>query len=79
MINIFRLNLACLAVGSTVCGETLGKALNRLNLACLAVGSTFEASVFHARTAFRLNLACLAVGSTNIYIQRYIFHSAASI
>ena len=40
MINIFRLNLACLAVGSTVCGETLGKALNRLNLACLAVGST---------------------------------------
>ena len=64
MINIFRLNLACLAVGSTVCGETLGKALNRLNLACLAVGSTDSALVWVEDEDGRLNLACLAVGST---------------
>ena len=40
-----RLNLACLAVGSTNFLCSYGWASSRLNLACLAVGSTIVIAV----------------------------------
>ena len=60
----YRLNLACLAVGSTLNPTKSGtKYSGRLNLACLAVGSTTD-DMKKAIREIRLNLACLAVGST---------------
>ena len=68
-----RLNLACLAVGSTAeHPPTCSDCFTRLNLACLAVGST-SISSGHPSNFFRLNLACLAVGSTvRLYMTKYL-------
>ena len=62
---IRRLNLACLAVGSTYSGAAFQSVNFRLNLACLAVGSTDRRRAGDVRVHTRLNLACLAVGSTS--------------
>ena len=69
--NTNRLNLACLAVGSTVCLIRPAGYSPRLNLACLAVGSTDLRENLMMQKQVRLNLACLAVGSTWSYSRKY--------
>ncbi len=59
-----RLNLACLAVGSTERHRHKLDWQCRLNLACLAGGSTVTGENVSCENCARLNLACLAGGST---------------